>query len=195
MLNLQYLVFAGAGAQFIGYLSYVIETLRGNTKPNKVTWFLWTIAPLIATFAAISDGVRWSVLPVFMTGFGPILILLASFLNKKSYWKLERFDYLCGLFSLLALILWGITKEPVVAIVFAIISDALAAIPTLSKAWKYPDSESVGPFITGLFAGLTSFAAIKIGNFAEYAFPAWIVFINTCLTFAILKNKIRPPAR
>jgi hypothetical protein len=61
------------------------------------------------------------------------LIFLASFVNKKAYWKLEKFDYICGISSALALLLWWLTKEPAIAIVFAIISDAFAAIPTLIK--------------------------------------------------------------
>jgi len=87
---LQYLVFVGAIVGLIGIVSYIKETIQGKTKPNKITWLLWSIAPLIATFAALSDGVKLSVLPVFMSGFGPLLVLLASFVNKKSYWKLEK---------------------------------------------------------------------------------------------------------
>ena len=64
---LQYLVFVGAGVQLLGIAAYVKETLRGKTKPNKVTWLMWSIAPLIATFAALSDGVTLAALPVFMS--------------------------------------------------------------------------------------------------------------------------------
>ncbi len=56
---LHYLVFVGAAVNLFGHFSYIKETLKGNTKPNKVTWLIWSIAPLIATFAAISSGVKW----------------------------------------------------------------------------------------------------------------------------------------
>ena len=75
---IQYLVIVGAIVNLTGAISYIKETLKGNTKPNKVTWLLWAIAPLIATFAALSDGVRLSVLPIFMSGFGPLLVFIAS---------------------------------------------------------------------------------------------------------------------
>lgn len=187
---IQYLVIVGAIVQLYGVAFYIKETLRGYTKPNKVTWLLWSVAPLIATFAALSDGVRWSVLPVFMSGFGPLLILLASFVNKKSYWKLGKFDYLCGLCSILALVLWGITKEPVIAIIFAIASDAFAAVPTLIKSWKYPETETVDAYTTGLFNSLTSFAAIKIWSFAEIAFPTYLVIVNSSLIISIFRKRI-----
>src|SRR3989344_785767 len=101
---LQYLVFLGAAANIGGAFFYIRDTLYRKTKPNRATWFMWSLAPLIATGAALSSGVGWAVLPVFMSGFGPLLVFIASFVNKNSYWKLEQFDYWCGLFSVLALL-------------------------------------------------------------------------------------------
>ncbi len=187
---LQYLVFIGAVVQLLGIFSYMKETLKGNTKPNRVTWLMWAIAPLIATFAAIADGVGWSVLPVFMAGFGPLLVLTASFVNKNSYWKLGTFDYLCGFCSLLALALWAITKEPVVAIIFAIISDGFAAIPTLAKSWKHPETETLDAYTATLFSVLTSFTIIKTWNFSSLAFPIYLLIICILIIFAILRPKI-----
>lgn len=108
---LQYAVILGAVVNVFGALGYARDTLRGETKPNRVTWLMWSVAPLIGTAAALSEGVTWAVLPVFMAGFGPFLILLASFINPNAYWKLETFDYLCGACSVLALVLWGITQD------------------------------------------------------------------------------------
>jgi len=185
---LQYLVIVGAIVQLIGIFSYLKATLRGDTKPNRVTWLLWSVAPMIASAAALSKHNGWATLPVFMAGFGPLLVFIASFINKKSYWKLEKFDYLCGLFSVLALILWGITKNPSVAIIFAIASDALAAMPTLIKAWKYPETETAAAFTTGIFNALTSFAAIKIWNFPALAFPIYLIIIDTACMLAIKRK-------
>src|SRR3989338_6404638 len=136
---IQYIVIIGAFAQLYGIYSYIQQTLKGNTKPNRITWLLWSIAPLIGVVAAIFDKVNpLAVLPVFMAGFGPLLVFIASFVNKNYYWKLEKFDYLCGFFSIFALILWWLTKQPVVAIIFAVISDALAATPTVIKSYLNP---------------------------------------------------------
>jgi len=165
--------------------------LQGKTKPNRVTWLLWSIAPLIASVAAFSTGVRWAALPVFMSGFGPLLILLASFINRNSYWKLEKFDYVCGIFSLLALVLWGITKQPIIAIIFSIVSDGFAASPTLIKAWKYPETESGFAFFAGIFNALTSFAAIKVWDFSSLAFPIYLVIANFLILASIYKGKIK----
>ncbi|MGE5474196.1 MAG: hypothetical protein ACM3UU_08255 [Ignavibacteriales bacterium] len=188
--NIRNLVFVGLSIHLIGIVFYIKEILRGNIKPNKLTWLLWAISPLIATAAAISDGVRLSILPTFMAGFGPLIVFITSFMNKDAYWELGKFDYLCGFFSALALILWGITKEPSIAIAFLIVSDGFAAVPTLIKAWKHPETENAAPYLAEIFSALTSFAAIEVWNFSSAAFPTYLVILDTLLALSIYKGRI-----
>ena len=188
---LQYIVIIGAVVQLIGIYYYIRETIRGNTKPNRVSWLMWSIAPMIGAAAALSDGVRWAVLPVFMAGFGPFLVFIASFVNSKSYWKLEKYDYFYGALSVLALVFWWITKEPLVAIFLAIASDGFAAAPTFIKSWKAPESESAVAYTTGVFNALTGFFALKTFGLSEIAFPIYLVLLNLGLTITIYRKKFR----
>jgi hypothetical protein len=179
-------VILGACIGLIGALSYAKDTLFGNTKPNRVSWVLWCIAPMIGFAASLSAGAAWAALPTFIAGFGPMLILIASFANKKAYWKLEKVDYLCGLFSLLALVLWVVTKDPILAIIFAIVADALASIPTILKGWRHPETESRSAYIGGLVSSLSAFSVITAWTFPEYAFPAYLVLVNMTLLFPLV---------
>jgi len=120
---LEYLVFVAAFATLLATYVYINSMFKGQVKPNRVSWLMWSIAPFIAAAAAISNGVGWPALPVFMSGFSPFLIFTASFVTKKASWKLSSFDYVCGVLSGLALVLWYVTKDPNVAIAFAIASD------------------------------------------------------------------------
>ena len=89
----EFLVFVAAAGSLVAALVYIRAIFKGQTKPNRVTWFMWAIAPFIATAAAISNGVGLAVVPVFMSGFCPFLVFTASSFNKKAYWK----PLLCGL--------------------------------------------------------------------------------------------------
>ena len=93
----EYYVFFAAIINFCATISYAVATLRGTTQPNRVTWFMWALAPLNAAAAQLAGGVGWSTLMVFMTGIGPCIIVVCSFVNKKAYWQTGVFDYLCGL--------------------------------------------------------------------------------------------------
>jgi len=187
---LQYLVIVGSALQFYGIAVYAKDTIKGDTKPNRVTWLLWGATPLIAAVAAFTDGVRWAALPAFASGIGSLIVFLASFINKKAYWRLNKFDYFCGAFSILALLFWYLTKDPLVAIMLAIVSDFFATIPTLIKAWLYPETENITPYVTGLLNLATPFFAIKNWVLAEYIFPLYCVLMGAVLLFAVVRKKM-----
>ncbi len=186
---LEYLVFVAAFGSLLAALVYIRSMFKGQTKPNRITWLMWTIAPLVATAASIYNGVGWAVVPVFMSGFSPLLVFTASFFSKKAYWKLSTFDYLCGILSGIAVVLWLITSNPNLAIIFAIAADAFAAVPTLTKARHNPETESAWPFIVGTFSPLTSFLAATTWTFSELAFPTYLIAINAFILFFLVKKK------
>jgi hypothetical protein len=187
---LECLVFVAAFLTLLATFVYVRAMFKGGAKPNRVSWLMWAIAPFIATASAISNGVGWAALPVFMSGFSPFLIFTASFATKKAQWTLASVDYACGILSGLALILWYVTKDPNVAIAFAIASDGLASIPTLTKAWNHPETEVAWPFMVGVFNASTSFWASTPWTFSLYAFPAYLIVINILLFFSACKKKL-----
>lgn len=188
---IEYLILAVVITTLISAFAYIRSMFKGSTKPNRISWLMWAIAPFIAVAAAKSSGVGWAAVPVFMSGLSPFLIFAASFLTKKAYWKLSLFDYGCGILSGLAVILWYITSDPNVAIFFAIASDGLASVPTLTKAWRYPYTESVWPFITGVFGASSGLVAVTMWSFSEYAFPTYLLIVNVMVLMIVCKKKIK----
>ena len=182
---------AAAFCQLLGGLAYVRDTLRGRTKPNRVSWALWAAAPIIAVTIALTEGApSWSLLPVFMAGFVPVLVLLSSCFNVQAYWRLDRFDYLCGTFGTLALLMWLWASQPIVAVVMLVTTDALAALPTIRKAWSNPDTETSLAYFAALFGGLAALANIQQWVVLHYAFPIYLVGVNLILLFAIYRKSI-----
>jgi hypothetical protein len=185
----EYVVVVAAIASLFGSFAYIRSMYKGGAKPNRVTWFMWSIAPFIAAAASITSGASWAVVPVLISGISPFLIFTASFFHRGAYWKLSKFDYLCGVLSALALVLWYLTENPNLAIAFAIASDALAATPTLTKAWRSPETESSWPYAIGIFSPLTSFLVASSFTFAQVAFPGYLSLINLLLVLAVhLRN-------
>ena len=186
---IEYLILLGVVVNIIGTVPYFVGMLSGKVRPNKVSWLLWGMGPIIAGSAAIAGGVGWPALPVLASGIIPVSIFFMSFFIKQSYWKLEKFDYLCGFFSIIALTLWGITNNPLVAIVFAIIGDIFASVPTVKKAWRYPETENSLTYIAGAFSALTSLAAISVWSFSSYAFPIYLFLMGCVIFLGLNRNK------
>lgn len=189
MIN-QNFIYLGALIFFLGSIGYFVETIKGKVKPNRVTWFLWGLAPMIAFFAQIKQGVGLQSLLTFMVGFVPFLILLASFINKDSYWKLKKFDLICGLLSIIGLIMWQITKVGNIAIFFSIIADLIAGWPTTVKSYNHPETENYWLYLGNAVFALITLLTIKAWTFETYSFSLYM-FIITLTTFFILKFKIK----
>ena len=181
----------GALINVAGTAAYIAETLRGRNKPNRMTFLMWSIAPIIGAAASFVQGVTWATVPVLAAGLCPFAVFLASFVNRNAYWKLGRFDYACGVLSALALVLWWFTNEPMIALVLAIFADAAAGYPTLIKSWKFPETETAIGYVASTVSVATSFLVLQGFNFESVAFPLYLIAMNTALVIGILRGKLR----
>jgi hypothetical protein len=188
MLNQNFIII-GTLIGAVGSLAYLIDTVKGKVKPNRVSFLLWAIAPLIAFAAQIKQGVGLESLMTFSTGFLPLTVFIASFVNKKAEWKVTKFDLVCGVLSIIGLILWLVTKVGNVAITFSILADSLAAIPTIVKAYKYPDTEIAWPWIATVFGVVLTLLTLNELTFANSGFIIYILIVNT-LIFSLVQFRI-----
>jgi hypothetical protein len=168
-------VFLGAAISAVGSGIYLRDTLRGTTQPNRVTWLLWAVAPLLAAAVEFRSGVGLRTLTTFMVGFMPLLIFIASFHNPKSLWKIRRMDYVCGALSVCATVAWLLTQNSVVGIAGAIAADFLAGIPTVMKSWTHPDSETGVSYLGAVANATILLLTVNRWTTAVVGFPIFIV--------------------
>lgn len=187
----QWLVILSAVLGLTGAVAYIRDMFLGKSEPNLVTWGLWAFAPLIATGAALSAQANiWSTVRIFMSGFGPLLVFIFAFITRQSYWKLSKFDYACGVLSIVALIVWIGADSPVTAILVAAVADLLATLPTILKAWKYPQTETLYTYFIGLFTASIVIPAIPVWNIENSAFQVYLLIANTFLFALVLRGHV-----
>jgi hypothetical protein len=184
------IVLFGIGLNAIGTFAYLIDTFKGRVKPNKITYVMWSLAPIIAFLAQIDQGVGIQSLMTLSIGIFPLSILLASFFNKHAYWKVNTFDLFCGALSLGGLILWQITKVGNIAIAFSILADFLALLPTLIKSYKYPETELAWPWTLASLSGLLTLLTITQWDFSTYSFPLYY-FVSMATLFVTIEIRSR----
>lgn len=188
-----WLVVVSALINVVAASAYIRDTIAGRSQPNRVSWFLWAATPLIATGAAIAahaDG--WATFRIFMSGFMPLLIFLASFVNRQSYWRASRFDYGCAALSIAALIAWSLAQSPVLAILLAAIADGFAGLPTLAKAWRHPETETGGFYALSFISALIVMPAIPVWTIENSAFQIYLLIANLVLLIAVYKGRLIP---
>ena len=188
---IHWLVILSALVSIMGSTAYIRDTLSGKSKPNRVSFSMWALAPLIGTAAALSvHADPWIVVRIFLAGFMPLLIFLASFINPQSYWKLGTFDFLCGACSILALLVWGAVDSPRLAILLAAVGDGFASLPTIRKAWHYPETETGLAYVASFVSVLLIIPSIPKWNIENSAFQIYLLIANTFLLFAVYRKRL-----
>lgn len=193
MINSNFVIL-GVIIGFAGNLTYVISTLKGETRPNRVSWFMWTLAPFVAFTAQLSEGVGIQSLLTFMAGACPLLVLIASFVSRKAVWKLTAFDFACGALSVLGVLLWFMTRHAGIAIIFSIAADGLAAVPTIRKSYTHPESEGWINYLAAAIAAGLTLLTIDDWSFSNFGFSLYLLAV--CLIISsLVRFQIGPRLR
>lgn len=182
-------VILGALLSLAGSTRYAVQTVRGRTRPNRVTWLLWAVAPIIGFLAQLDGGVGLPSIMTLSVGVGPAIIFLASFVNRVSFWRIALFDVACGLASVVALVVWLSLGDPRTAVVFAVLADLLAGVPTIRKAWTDPATENGTVFVLSAANAAVTLFTIDRWDVATWAFPVYIAVIGASL-FLIVQCRL-----
>lgn len=187
-------VFIGATLGISGTLMYAWNTFKGRTQPNRVSWALWTIAPMLAAASEIRSHADWQWVTTVVIGLGPAAVVVASFAKSGAVWKLGPFDLACGAASVGGLAAWAVTSNDTVALAAFIGADMLAALPTIRKAWREPATESAWAFGPSLLSCLVTLSTVTVWSAANSAFVLWITVLDGLLLL-LISGKIGPRIR
>lgn len=185
----EYFVYLCFVFSFLSAYAYIKGIIKGETKPNIVSWIFWSIAPLIGVYFGYKSGVKIPLLlSTFNAGFFPLIIVIVSLFRKNSYWKISWFDILCGTLSLFAIIIWIITKNGFLSVICAMLADLFASIPTIIKSWKHSETEVAETYAYGILNQIITFLVMKNLNTLSLIFPIYFFVINSIIVIGI-KNK------
>jgi len=186
------LAFVAGCIAILGAVPYIIDTLKGKTHPNIVTWFTWTLLNGINAAAAWSSGATQTA--IFSAGgaiaTGAILIVGL----RRGLKQYTRFDIICQAAALLGVVLWRITSQPSIAVAINVVTDFTGWLPTYRHALKAPHAETWQTFaLSGLSSALT-LISIQHYTFIALAFPVYIFSANVAIVNTILLGRKRPGA-
>jgi hypothetical protein len=169
-----------------GNFAYIRDTLKGKTKPNRVTFFLWGTAPLIAYFSQKTGGGGIQSIYTLILGILAFVILASSFIDKRAYWAITKFDVACGIMSLVALILLISTGNALLALALSLIADLFAALPTIIKSYKHPKTETAIAYAVEIASSTIVLLTIHNWIFVNYIFAVYILFMNVLFTTLLI---------
>ena len=181
-------VAAGLLAVF-AIIPYLIDTVKGKTKPNVVSWFTWTLLLVIATAAAFAAHQPRTAFLSLGDLVGTSLTLLAGL--RYGVAKFSWFDGLCQAAALVALTLWLVFNSPTIAIIGAIVIDFIAALPTLRHSWLHPNEETWETFGVLFIASAITLISLSAFSVTSVSFPLYLLLINGSIAGTILISRSR----
>lgn len=160
--------------QIVSVIPYVRDMLRGTTRPNAVSYALWGALTFIVVAAQFSAGASWSVLIPIAVALNATLIFTLS-VSGYGYTKYGWLDWTCLGAGILAIVLWQVTGDPVVALVLAIAANFAAAVPTIVKTYREPNSEHAFAWLLVVVASVLGLMSSRIFNVANLIFPTYLL--------------------
>lgn len=186
-------------SEILGYLSgiliilscipYIRDILLLKTKPQRATWFIWMVLLTIAFFAQLSKGGTWSLIATGVDWLGVFIIFILSI--KYGIGGTSKLDKMALVGAGIGLIIWYFTKEPLFALIITIFIDFIAAMLTVIKTYRQPETETFIAYMICGTGGLLGAFAVGEFNLSLLLFPIWICICNYGIGMTIILGRKR----
>lgn len=171
----------------VSAIPYIIEIVRGTTKPRVVSWLTWSVLTGIAGIASYVDGQYPAAILMFFATIETLLIVILGW--KHGDRKIERFDIVCLVGALIGIILWQVFNSPAIAVVAAVSIDLIGGLPTIVHSWQKPHEETWLTFFLAFLGGLCTVLAISEWTVTSVAYPLYIVVINLAFVMVLFVRR------
>lgn len=161
---------------FVGYAPYFRDIFLGKTKPHAYTWFVWGLLTGIAFVGQMVDGGGAG---AWVTGVtAAMCMVIVLFALKWGEKQITISDKVSLVGALVAVGLWYMTDDPLLAVVIITVIDLFGFYPTFRKSFYKPGEETMATYVIG---GLKFFIALfALGNYSVVTvlYPLSLVVSN-----------------
>jgi len=187
MTTLQFFGYLSAIVNIVALIPYIRDILKGKTKPERASWFIWTILGIIAFLSQLAKGATNSLWLVGASVFGAFVIAVLSL--RYGTGGFTKRDKISLSIAGLGILLWFFTKEASLALYITILVNSVGSYLTTIKAFTHPNSETLSTWILATFSGI--FSALSVGklSFILLIYPLYVVIANFLVVIAILLGK------
>lgn len=167
----------------ISYAFYFRDILRGKTKPDGASWFIWGLLAAITFFAQFSSGAAAG---AWITAFTAVIcVAISVFAFYLGHGQVKQIDLISLFLALGGIGLWLYTNNPMAAVVIVIVVGAIGFIPTFIKAFYKPHEETGVTFAMNASKFAVAFFALGSMHPVNWLYPAAMVLMNASLAAMI----------
>ena len=171
----------------LGNIPYIISIRRRETRPNRVTWGIWTTIGFILLGSYQAIGATNTLWLLIAQVISQVAITIYAFKYSQGRW--QRLDRICLAGAGLSLLLWWRSGSPVVAILMNTTMDLLGAIPTINKIYHDPNSEDLRFWVMSFVAAVLNLLAIENFSLSFIVFPVYLFILNIVILTLLTRPK------
>lgn len=154
---------------FLAYIPYISDIKKEKTRPHPYTWFISGLITFIAFGLQLANHAGWGLLPMFIGGSAGLVIFALSLKYKRA--AITKVDTLFFVIALIAMGLWLIAHQPLLAVIIISSVDILAFIPTIRKSWNAPYQETLSTYFINCLRLTLATLAVQHYNLVAILYP------------------------
>jgi len=187
-----------AGAlSLIAYVWYNVSIIKGETRPNKATWWILTLVGFLILMSYYQGGARESIWVPLAYVLGPLIIAILSLKYGEGHWT--AFDKSCLVGALIGALLWWVFDSPLLGLLISMFIDLLGLLPTIMKSYLRPESENRTAWVMEAASSILNIFAVKIWVFSIWVYPVYLATLNLLIAILLItghkKNRDKQPAK
>ncbi len=183
MFYKELLSFIAITLTIFAYFPYIHSILKGKTSPHLFTWVIWGSATIVIFLAQLKDGGGIGTWSTGISGCIALYVALLAYI-KRADSSIDKLDYLFFSLSILALLAWYFTNNPLWAVIILTLTELLAFTPTFRKSYSRPFSEPLHFYILIVIRNIFAMIALEHYSTTTLFFPA--VSGLACLCFTVM---------
>jgi hypothetical protein len=171
---------------------YVRDVVRGTTRPHRGSWLIWAVTASIVYASQRADGASWSLI---MAGAQAVLTALVFLLAiARGEGGLSAGDAGMVALACAGVVGWMVADEPMVATIFVVAADLIAAGLMVPKTYRDPGSETLATYVLASVGGVLAAGAVGTGDPSLLLYPLYFCAINAAIAVLIAQRRARVAA-
>jgi hypothetical protein len=188
MSTLSYIGLIGGILTFLGYVPYAKRIVRGEIKPERASWLIWTLCSALVLLSYYSLGARTTIWVPLAYVLGSATITILSFRYGQEGWGiLEKVSLLI---AIITGIRWIFFDNVLLALVLNLALNFISYVRTIHRlATHRTEEEDVPGWALYFFGAVLNVVAIATWAPSISGLPIMILVMSGITLFLVLRNQ------
>jgi len=171
----------------ISYVPYFRDIFARKTKPHAFTWLIWGVLTVIAFVGQLYGHAGPG---AWVTGFTAFVCLaIAAIAAMNGERNIVQLDWIALAGAGVALLIWYLTRGPLLSVILITVIDNLGFVPTLRKSYHRPFEETLSTFVLSGIKWMLGIFALDHLSVTTALFPLSIVVASWLFVVMLLVRR------